>query len=117
MDSKLFKKDIARTLEQYPNLSFQNDNQYPYLTGIIEIYDGSLIVDKFNVSIFFSNKYPFEYPKVYEIGGRFPRNLPFHIYGKGNFCLDTEVNEFLKTRNGISTIDFINRLPAKVLNC
>jgi ubiquitin-protein ligase len=110
MDIRLFKQDIAHTLEQYPKLSFHNNGQYPYLTGIIEIYDGETILEEFNVSIFFSDKYPFEYPKVYEIRGRFPRNPIFHIYKTGNFCLDTPVNEFFKTRNGILTIDFINKV-------
>jgi len=109
--NKRFLKDIATIVELYPELSLGKSSKgFPYLKGSIRLFDDrAILMDEFHILIQFSDNYPFEYPKLYEIGGRFPRDFGFHIYKNGLFCLTTEVFEILETRLGISTLDFIKK--------
>ncbi len=107
------KKDTALTLERYPKLALtERPGKLPSLTGQIDIVaeDGT-VVETFAVRIQYTENFPNAYPLAYEIGGRFPKaNSDLHVNSDGTLCLNVEQDEILGTRNGISTIDFIQNV-------
>jgi len=107
------KDDIAKTLKQFPKLTlFEREGGSPSLKGTIEIFnERSEIIDSFEVDIRFTSKFPREYPLVFETGGRFSRDNPeLHFFTNESLCLNVIQEEIITTRQGISTIDFINNV-------
>lgn len=106
------KKDIALTLEQYPKLVLMDrSGKLPSLKGRIDIVDDGTTIETFDVLIQYTETFPNAYPLAYETGGRFPRSSPdLHINSDGTLCLNVEQEEALETRNGITTINFIQKV-------
>lgn len=107
------KKDATLTLERYPKLALtERPGKLPSLTGQIDIVaeDGS-IIETFTLRIQYTENFPNAYPLAYETGGRFLKTNPdLHVNADGTLCLNVEQDEILETRNGITTIDFIQNV-------
>ena len=106
------KKDIALALEQYPKLALiERSGNLPSLKGQIDIIDDDTTIETFDVLIQYTENFPNGYPLAYETGGRFPRFSPdLHINSDGTLCLNVEQEEALETRNGITTVVFIQKV-------
>lgn len=49
------------------------------------------IHDSYALKIVIDEKYPREIPSVFETAGWLPRDLEYHIYSNGSFCLGSEI--------------------------
>lgn len=101
------------TIKRYPKLvSRIASNGGAVLEGEIDLLDAEKkSVDSFKVKMMYTTKFPYAYPKVCEIGGRFPRDHEdMHINGDGTLCLNSEPGEALDTYRGMDTCVFIEKV-------
>jgi hypothetical protein len=78
------------------------------LDGTIPLIDEQGdIIDSYEISIIPLDDYPNNFPYVYEIAGRLPNNIDWHIYPDGHFCIKASPEEKLICINGISLLSFI----------
>ncbi len=105
-----FLNDIPATLGHFPELSTSVRNGTPILSGGLNLtaQDGEHI-DRYEIEIHPSVNYPDSYPLVYETGGRIPRNIDWHVYADGHFCIAVPVQERLDCLNGINLRSFIEK--------
>jgi len=81
-----------------------------------EVLRGTLpIIDKegkhwedYEVEIHASEKFPFEFPDLFEISGKIPRIGDWHIYeDTGSCCVKVKPAELIRCRDGITVTDYI----------
>lgn len=105
----LFKAEVLNAqdllLELY-NLVLKEDPVR--LEGVVPLIDdeGTLITS-YAIKIVPHDEYPNKFPFVYELGGRLPYNIDWHIYPDGHFCIKAFPEEILICTNGITVISFI----------
>jgi hypothetical protein len=106
-----FVDDIAAAIAGYPQLSAQTVNGVQILSGELPIVDESGYEwDRYQVEIHPSPLYPFRFPYLFEIGGRIPRIMDWHIYpDTGSCCVDIPPSEILHCREGLSLANYIRR--------
>jgi hypothetical protein len=78
------------------------------LVGAIPLLDDQgKIIDSYKVQIIPESNYPESFPLVYELNGRLPYNIDWHIYPDGHFCIKAFPEEIIICKNGISLVSFI----------
>lgn len=95
-------------LMNYPKLALRKTEEAFFLEGDIELFSDGELVDIYKVEIHPTEYYPKLYPLVYEVGGKIPRNIDWHIYPDGHFCIGTPVEERLECSKGINLSTFIS---------
>jgi len=85
--------------------SYEGDS---YISGELKLHDdqGSCI-DSYFIRIVPSEKYPFQFPHVFETGGRLPYNIDWHVFPDGHCCLKSIPEEALLCKQGITLPWFI----------
>lgn len=94
---------------RYVGLKIDSRNSAPILSGTIDLVglDG-ITDDQYKIEIHWRELYPFQFPLVYEAGGRIPKNIDWHIYPEGgNCCIKARPEEILICRKGITLDAFI----------
>lgn len=106
---KIFKEEANLISTHYPTLSCKQVNGHSTVYGYLELTDANnKIVDSYEVEIHYSNGYPFRFPLVFEIGGRIPINIDWHVFETdGHCCIATITEEILKSHKGITLAAFI----------
>jgi hypothetical protein len=118
---QIFKKEAESIQNEYPGLMLDIDakNATPSISGIIQLEDekGSFI-DSYKLKIVPTTDYPNQFPNVFEIGGRIPINIDWHVYpDDGHCCISSIPEEILICKNGISLNSFIeNQLKPYLFN-
>lgn len=107
----IFKKEAEIIQNDYPGLILVADekNATPSISGIIQLEDekGSFI-DSYKIKIIPTTDYPNRFPHVFEIGGRIPINIDWHVYpDDGHCCISSIPEEILICKNGISLHNYI----------
>jgi hypothetical protein len=107
----IFKKETEFIQDEYPGLKLGDDDDSgaPCISGIIQLEDekGSLI-DSYKIKIIATTEYPYRFPYIFEIDGRIPINIDWHVYpNNGHFCISSIPEEILICKNGISLHSFI----------
>lgn len=109
--NKYFQKELPIVLEKYPNLVLKNNGENVYLKGILDISDeNGDVVGNFSVEIHSTEKFPYRFPKLYEVGGDIPIHADWHKYNDNSCCLTVEPDEIIICKNGISIINFIENI-------
>lgn len=109
--NQLFKKEIPTVLKKYPNLAIKNKNGKDFLKGIIDIPDESgAAVGSFSVEIHSTEKFPYRFPKLYEVGGDIPNSPDWHKYNDNSCCLTVEQEEIILCHHGITILKFIETI-------
>lgn len=105
-----FLKDIPTSLDRYSELMITERNGSPILCGFINLFaeDGEHL-DRYQIEIHPSINYPNSYPLVYEIDGRIPHNIDWHVYPDGHFCIAVPIQERLDCLDGINLRTFIEK--------
>lgn len=107
--SQLFRNQIPFVLEKYPNLILRNKEGRDYLKGILDVSDGNGdVVGNFSVEIYSTEKFPYRFPELYEVGGDIPNHPDWHKYDNGLCCLTVEQDEIIKCKSGMSILQFID---------
>src|SRR5690606_21618810 len=102
--SDKFIKETSEAVIAFPELKLScRDGCLPYLEGSVNLFDkNGLVYDTYNIRIECSKDYPGTFPWVYEVAGRLPANIEWHVYSDGHFCICTPVEEHIYCRKGIT---------------
>lgn len=104
----IFELESDYVCIQFPNLKLEHQNNVPYLTGFILLRDNEgAIIDEYQISIEFNAFYPKKFPNVFELGGKIPKNIDWHIYNDGSCCIASPPEETLACIEGITLVKFI----------
>lgn len=110
-DKARFLKEAREVVEKLPGFVLDLDSDEPVLKGSIAITsepDG--ISDVYQLHIL-QGAYPVRYPKVFEVGGKIPRNIEWHIYpAEGNCCIAIPPEERKRCLSGIDLLTFIQEV-------
>jgi len=103
-----FLEELPEVIAQFPGLKVLEKDGYPILSGFIELIaeDGEL-QDQYEIEVHPVQDYPYSFPLVYEVGETLPRNIDWHIYPDGHFCLAVPLEERLACQAGIRLKAFI----------
>ena len=106
-----FQKELPLVLKKYPNLVLKSKNQKAYLKGILDISneDGE-ILGNFSVEIYSTEKFPYRFPVLYEVGGDIPSHPDWHKYNDDSCCLTVQPEEIIICKHGITIISFIEKI-------
>lgn len=105
-----FKNQLPEVISVFPNLSIKHINGQDFLKGILDIADeSSTVIGSFSVEIYPTEKFPYRFPKIFEVGGDIPCNANWHKYNDNSCCISVEQDEILKCQSGITLINFIEK--------
>jgi len=106
-----FQKELLTVVKSYPNLTVKSVGQEDYLKGILDIPNNNGdVVGSFLIEIHSVEKFPYRFPKLYEVGGEIPIHPDWHKYNDNSCCLTVEPDEVIKCRYGITLIYFIENI-------
>lgn len=109
--NQLFKKELLPVLEKYPNLVIKNKKGKDFLKGILDIPDASgAVVGCFLVEIHSTEKFPYRFPKLFEVGGDIQNSPDWHKYDDNSCCLTVEQEEIIICQHGITILTFIETI-------
>lgn len=104
------KKDLEKVLLQFPKLAINESNGKTCLKGEIDIFDKEgTYWDSYFIKIVVPRGYPYAFPELFEISGKFPHVEDRHANTEGNCCLCSLQEEDIVSQKGISICDFIHR--------
>lgn len=107
-NKKLFEKQLEDVLVYYPNLQIVKTDYCNFLKGVLDIPDDNKsIVGSFLIEIHYSDRFPFQFPILYEIGGDIPNEPDWHKYPDSRCCITVWTDEIVKCNNGITVIHFL----------
>lgn len=105
---KLFSDQLELVGKEYPYLKIVSCGNKRILRGTIDLEDEHNIAFKtYCIEIHCSEKFPFNFPKVYEIGGEIPKSADWHVNSDNSLCITEPLSELLYCKNGISINAFI----------
>lgn len=109
--NQTFQNELSEVIFKYPDLSIKQINGQDILKGILDIRDeGSTVLRSFSVEIHSTEKFPYRFPKIFEVGGDIPCNADWHKYPDNSCCLTVEQDEILICKNGITLLNFIGKM-------
>jgi hypothetical protein len=91
--------EIRQVLSAYPDLRLIQTEDRVLIRGTFPVEFENAVLDRFQIEIFFPNKYPEEMPIVREVGGRIPWTLDSHVYPKSGFACLQVPDEWLLNPN------------------
>jgi hypothetical protein len=100
----------AKAVQQYlPKMIYEETREgEPYLIGQLTLLDEEGgYVDSYHIRVVPTASFPFAFPHVYEIGGRIPANIDWHVFPDGHCCLKSIPEEVLRCKGGIGLVDFL----------
>ena len=105
----LFQNEAACIEDYFPTLHLaESESSLPYVVGSIELADeNGDIIDTYQIKIVPTQDYPYEFPYVYELGGRIPINIDWHRFPDGHCCIKAQTEEILICNQGITLAGFI----------
>ncbi|MDQ1086768.1 SEC-C metal-binding domain-containing protein [Siphonobacter sp. SORGH_AS_1065] len=106
----IFQQEAICISDHFPTLRYGvMENGHPYVISSIELRDeNGDIIDLYRIKIVPTKDYPYRFPLVYEIEGRIPINIDWHLFPDGHCCIKAQTEEILICSNAITLIDFIN---------
>src|SRR5690349_13372058 len=110
MRNQQFESELQGILTSFPKLKIVELESEQYVTGKIDIVDASgRLWDTYSVEIKASEDFPNRFPKLFETGDAFPKNMDWHVYPEDDSCcVDIPHNEIILCQNGISLLEYLN---------
>ena len=103
-----FERELEAVIVEYPQLKIRGKNNMLFLKGILDVPDSEdNIVGSFAIEIYPTENFPYQFPKLLEVGGDIPCEADWHKYSDDSCCLTVPANEILLCKNGITVIQFI----------
>lgn len=111
MSNQEFIQDIPAAVAKYPELSIVDRDGTTILVGRMTIRDSTgKVWDKYDIEIHPTELYPYRFPLLYEVGGRIPRIIDWHIYGDTqSCCMDIRPSEIINCKTGLRLEELIPR--------
>ncbi|MBP7533231.1 MAG: SEC-C domain-containing protein [Chitinophagales bacterium] len=104
----MFENQLHDVLAKYPKLLKQTSDSITFLKGNIDIVDGvGKVWDTYEIEIHFKHEFPNRFPQLFEVGGKIPKNLDWHIYNDGSCCVTVFPNELLVCKQGITILGYV----------
>lgn len=105
----IFEKEARDVIQIYNEMTLSEEDDCPILLGTLNLNDeNGVYQDSYQIKIKPKDSYPLRFPYVFEVGGRIPRNVDWHIFeGEGNFCIASQPEEILVCNNGLTLLGFI----------
>ena len=106
-----FYNDWISVSERYPQLLLCSDSTYSQIRGYLDIIDAhGTLVDTYELMIRPQDSYPNSFPLVYEIGGKIPKNIDWHVFeSDGHLCIATWPVEKLRCSEDFTLGSFIEQ--------
>ena len=105
-----FKNQLPEVISVFPDLSIKHINGQDFLKGILDIADeSSTVIGSFSVEIHPTEKFPYRFPRIFEVGGDIPCSDDWHKYNDNSCCITVEQDEILKCHYGITLLNFIEK--------
>ena len=104
-----FIQQLEGTVNSHPSLSIIDENGEKFLRGTLDVVDSDgKFWESFEVEIKYKHGFPNRFPKLFEIGGKIPKILDWHIFTSDNSsCITIPPHEVLLCLNGITISWFI----------
>jgi hypothetical protein len=106
-------RDIEILLETYPALRLsKSENDWPIVEGSLPLIYGGKELESYNIKIVYHANFPaYDYPLIFETGGRIPEER--HLHTGGSLCLShpAEARIFcMRNRRQMCTAFFIQEV-------
>jgi hypothetical protein len=107
----LFKQESTSINDHFPTLNYsEEENGHPFVYGEIPLNDSDgKLIDQYLIKIVPTDEYPLKFPFVFEMGGRIPINIDWHMFLDRHCCLMSIPQESLVCKKGITLISFIEK--------
>jgi len=107
----IFQHDIEMAATKFDRLKVVERSSEMVLAGKLDIVDpGGKIWETFEVEMLKSPRYPYEFPHLFETGGKIPKIADWHVYDDTKACcVDVKPNEIIICAKGLHVIDYIER--------
>lgn len=100
--------DIELFLSSFPGFTKSEENGSAIISGTASIEaDGNNY--QFEIKICSSEKYPFRFPRVFELSNKIKKIPDWHINSDNSFCLTVEPIEAIACKDGISLSVFYSK--------
>lgn len=108
---KLFRDEATLFEDDFPDFKYSESGQgVPELNGTLSLTDNQgMLIYAYQIRIVCSTDYPLSFPVVYEMGGRIPINMDWHVYSDGHACICSKPEEIIICHNGITLKSFIEQ--------
>jgi hypothetical protein len=116
-NTEMLANDLRSTLEKFPGLNVIYKGDLPdKIRGNIVIKDeqGNYQGD-YDVEIFIPEKYPHEFPQLFETSNKIERIDDRHINKWGEACLEIDIPQYFEAKRGISILRFTEHYVYKYL--
>jgi hypothetical protein len=105
-----FLREVPTVSIQFPELKPIDKNGTTILKGSLVLRDETgEELDRYQIEIHSTATYPGSFPIVYEVDGRIPKNIDWHVYDSGACCLAVPAEERLECHAGIDLPGFIRK--------
>jgi hypothetical protein len=105
-----FLGEIPAVLKSFPKLQAKEISGKTIICGDIDlISDEGEKLDSYSIEIHPTEDYPGSYPLLFEVSGKIPRNIDWHVYSDGHWCLGVPIEEKIDCSYGINLIDFVKK--------
>lgn len=107
--ANLFQIEALKIINEYSKLQLIEKDNQPILCGQLELIDSKgIFCNSYSIEIHPTKEYPWRFPHLFEVGGRIPRNIDWHIFETdGRCCVKSIPEEILRCKKGISLKAFI----------
>lgn len=107
MQRSKIDNDLEEVLEMFPKMDLIVENKFKVLSGEVDIFDSANIyVESFNIKVIVPPGYPYQFPRLFEIGNKFEHVPERHISEDGSCCVCSLQEENLVSQRGISIKNF-----------
>lgn len=106
----LIISEFCTIREAYPKFSIINKDGVDIICGELDLVDDNgVFCSSYTIEIHPHPSYPYQFPHVFEKGGRIPVNIDWHVFPDGHCCIKAVPEEMMICRKGIRLADFIEQ--------
>ena len=107
MQRSKIDNDLEEVLEMFPKMDLTVENKFKVLCGEVDIFDSANIyIESFNIKVIIPPRYPYQFPRLFEIGNKFEHVPDRHISEDGSCCVCSLQEENLLSQRGMTIKNF-----------
>ena len=100
---------FTRELEDFESLGYQIEGEQITISGTWAVLGANTLIRRYEIKIILPSDFPWSPPLVFEVGGRIPRDMKFHVnITDGSACLFARPERFEKCPPGSGIREFLN---------
>jgi hypothetical protein len=107
MQRSKIDNDIEEVLEMFPKIVLTAENKLKVLSGEVDIFDNANVyLESFNIKVVVPSRYPYQFPRLFEIGNKLEHVPDRHISEDGSCCVCSLQEENLAAQRGMTIKSF-----------